>query len=855
MNKQSYRVIAILVVLILAISNLGFWKIVVKADTMPTFYVSAEHGDWNKTLGEISQNKQTVAMKLWAGYKEAESDGTVYVLIAVKSASSITSITFNGSTSQSDSIKRYDKSVKVIKIDNEEYKLSDEPEINGSNKDDHWTVAWFELPEAQTSDMTYLYSVYVGGEGHNISGKTIVISGSGEPVVKHTVTFVDHDDTVLDTQTVDHGSDAKAPADPTRTGYSFIGWDEVFTNVTEDLTVKAQYSTNQYTVTFVDHDETVLKTQPVAHGSSATAPADPTRTGYSFIGWDVDFTNVTSDLTVTAQYTNNPVTYTVTFKDHDGDVLKTEQVVHGSSATAPADPTREGYTFTSWDVGFTNVTSDLTVTAQYTNNPVTYTVTFVDHDETVLKTQPVAHGSSATAPADPTRTGYTFTGWDIGFTNVTSDLTVMAQYTTNQHTVTFKDHDGVVLKTEQIDHGGSATAPADPTRTGYTFTGWDVGFTNVTEDLTVTAQYEIITYMVTFKDHDGTELKVETVDHGSSATAPADPTREGHTFTGWDKGYTNVTEDLVVTAVYAINVYTVTFKDHDGAELKSEHVEHGSDATAPADPDNKEGYHFTNWDKAFDNVTEDLTVTAAYAINEYTVTYEIMGDYFADPEFEKVTFEYGAAVTAIDIPLRSGYSFHGWADVPETMPAKDVIATGYYTKNYVAPDPQPALTVTKVGEYVDVNENDYLNVGDRIDYTITVTNTGDVVLTDIKVVDPLIGLDLRIDQLGVEESWEHLGSYLITGADIDAEKVINTVTVTANELEDPVTAREETLLDGEVEEVVGGEEVEEEEDPKEPTDPEVPVTGEALAWQYPALGALLMALGAVVLVLRRKEHA
>lgn len=171
MNKQSYRVIAILVVLILAISNLGFWKIVVKADTMPTFYVSAEHGDWNKTLGEISQNKQTVAMKLWAGYKEAESDGTVYVLIAVKSASSITSITFNGSTSQSDSIKRYDKSVKVIKIDNEEYKLSDEPEINGSNKDDHWTVAWFELPEAQTSDMTYLYSVYVGGEGHNISGK------------------------------------------------------------------------------------------------------------------------------------------------------------------------------------------------------------------------------------------------------------------------------------------------------------------------------------------------------------------------------------------------------------------------------------------------------------------------------------------------------------------------------------------------------------------------------------------------------------------------------------------------------------------------------------------------------------
>ena len=243
-----------------------------------------------------------------------------------------------------------------------------------------------------------------------------------------------------------------------------------------------------------------------------------------------------------------------------------------------------------------------------------------------------------------------------------------------------------------------------------------------------------------------------------------------------------------------------------------------------------------------------------YNRNEYILTYSITGNYFANPELEKVTFEYGASVTAITIPLRSGYTFHGWTGVPETMPAEDVIATGYYTRNYVAPDPKPSLTVTKVGKYVDVNGNDYLNVGDRIDYTITVTNTGDVILTDIRVVDPLIGLDLKIDQLGVGESWEHLGSYDITGDDIDAEKVINTVTVTANELEDPVTTKEETLLDGEVEEVVAGEE-EEEEEPKEPTDPEVPVTGEALAWQYPALGALLMALGAVVLVLRRKEHA
>ena len=125
-----------------------------------------------------------------------------------------------------------------------------------------------------------------------------------------------------------------------------------------------------------------------------------------------------------------PTYYTVTFKDWDGAVLATQTVEEGTAAIAPADPTREGYTFTGWDVAFNNVTSDLVVTAQYTIN--TYTVTFKDWDGTVLSTQTVEHGSAATAPADPTREGYTFAGWDVAFNNVTSDLIVTATYTENQ---------------------------------------------------------------------------------------------------------------------------------------------------------------------------------------------------------------------------------------------------------------------------------------------------------------------------------------------------------------------------------------------------------------------------------------
>ena len=137
----------------------------------------------------------------------------------------------------------------------------------------------------------------------------------------------------------------------------------------------------------------------------------------------------------------------------------------------------------------------------------------------------------------------------MGATNMSVDVV----YSANTYTVTFKDWNGTVLKTQQVQYGGAATAPANPTRTGYTFTGWDKAFNNVTANLVVTAQYSINTYTVTFKDWNGTVLKTQQVQYGGAATAPANPTRAGYTFTGWDKAFTNVTANLVVTAQYVQN--------------------------------------------------------------------------------------------------------------------------------------------------------------------------------------------------------------------------------------------------------------------------------------------------------------
>ncbi|WP_430816916.1 InlB B-repeat-containing protein, partial [Carboxylicivirga sp. RSCT41] len=494
----------------------------------------------------------------------------------------------------------------------------------------------------------------------------------GDNVAIHTVTFVDYDDSLIESVKVEEGASAVAPEDPVRTNFAFIGWDTNYDEVVADMVVKAMYESG-YSVVFKDWDGIILKREGVAHGSSATAPTNPSRTGYDFTGWDVAFDNVTSALTVMAQYTIK--SYAVRFEDWDGGELKTETVNHGSSATAPANPSRTGYDFTGWDVAFDNVTSALTVMAQYTIK--SYAVRFEDWDGGELKTETVNHGSSATAPANPSRTGYDFTGWDVAFDNVTSALTVMAQYTIKSYAVRFEDWDGGELKTETVNHGSSATAPANPSRTGYDFTGWDVAFDNVTSALTVMAQYTIKSYAVRFEDWDGGELKAETVNHGSSATAPANPSRTGYDFTGWDVAFDNVTSALTVRAQYTIISYAVRFEDWDGGELKTETVNHGSSATAPANP-SRTGYDFTGWDVAFDNVTSALTVRAQYTIKSYAVRFED----WDGGELKAETVNHGSSATAPANPSRTGYDFTGWDVAFDNVTSALTVRAQYTIKSY-----------------------------------------------------------------------------------------------------------------------------------------------------------------------------
>ena len=227
---------------------------------------------------------------------------------------------------------------------------------------------------------------------------------------------------------------------------------------------------------------------------------------------------------------------------------------YGTPVTVPDDPTREGYTFIGWDIPFPDKmpAKIMTITAQWKINQ--YTITFDTAGGSKIAPITQDYGTSITAPANPTREGYTFIGWDkeIPATMPADNVTITAQWEINRYTITFDTNGGNEIDSITQDYDTPITAPADPTREGYTFIGWDreIPTTMPAENITVTAQWEINRYTITFDTAGGSEIDSITQDYSSIITAPADPTREGYTFIGWDKAIpaTMPAENITITA-------------------------------------------------------------------------------------------------------------------------------------------------------------------------------------------------------------------------------------------------------------------------------------------------------------------
>ena len=171
-----------------------------------------------------------------------------------------------------------------------------------------------------------------------------------------------------------------------------------------------------------------------------------------------------------------------------------------------------------------------------------YTVTFQSEGGSEVASQ-IRANTPAAQPDNPTKEGHTFIGWYNGeekwnFADaVTKALTLTAKWTANRYTITFKPENGGEDIIITQDYGTAITPPAAPTRTGYTFVGWDreSPTTMPAENITLTARWQVNQYTITLKPENGGQDIVIKQDYGTAITAPANPTKTGYTFAGWDK--------------------------------------------------------------------------------------------------------------------------------------------------------------------------------------------------------------------------------------------------------------------------------------------------------------------------------
>ena len=377
-------------------------------------------------------------------------------------------------------------------------------------------------------------------------------------------------------------------------------------------------------------------------------------------------------------------------------------VKNGSTFTAPASdgltrPDGNTDSYFMWLDGNGNsyepdgsVPADVTeLTVQWT--APTYAVTLNTNGGTIADGKDVTgytYGVGATLPTDVTRTGYTFKGWYDNENLTGSPVTAIggaetgnkeywAKWEINQYTITFDTNGGSEIAPITQDYGTEITVPADPTRKGYTFKGWDkeIPETMPAENITVKAQWGINQYTITFDTNGGSEIAPITQDYGTEITAPDNPTRKGYTFKGWDKEIpeTMPADNITVKAQWGINQYTITFDTNGGNEIAPITQDYGTKITAPDKPTRK-GYTFKGWDKEIPETmpAENITVKAQWEINQYTIAFDTNGG----SEIVPITRDYGTKITAPDNPTRKGYTFNGWdKEIPETMPAENITIT------------------------------------------------------------------------------------------------------------------------------------------------------------------------------------
>lgn len=363
----------------------------------------------------------------------------------------------------------------------------------------------------------------------------------------------------------------------------FVSWDQPLTNITSNRYIYPIFE-DRYTATF--YNENGSQTYQIQNGIAPNGHAtysetEPTKTGHVFIGWTYDggthiLTTAQLDTYAinadTAFYAQFKKLNTVNFYNGSETYSTVNNVQSGSTVNnpsgTPVDTERAG-TFLGWALGSINGTvytdvSEVTINADtnfYAKYSTAYIVYFYSDDTTLWDTvKGVAPGGSATtSKGNPSKEGYKFVNWDPIPENITNDLRTYANWE-KVHTVTFVDGSTVYQTNNNVDNNTYVSYTATtPTKTGYRFTGWDKdpATTPIMADTVFNAQWiqlHTVRFMV-----EGVANETKTIDHGGYATyTGATPTKDGFTFTGWDKDPANtpINADTDFVAQFSENTST-----------------------------------------------------------------------------------------------------------------------------------------------------------------------------------------------------------------------------------------------------------------------------------------------------------
>lgn len=429
---------------------------------------------------------------------------------------------------------------------------------------------------------------------------------------------------------------------PTREGHTFSGWyydnkrfDSGVCKISDNITLTAKWDIIDYKISYVLNGGDNASENPTWYNIITGAVIEnPTRVGYTFIGWTYDGQDepkkdlafdigTKGDITLVAHWSANQ--YTVTLLTDGGTVeSNTLFVVYDSSFSLP-NPAKSGYSFDGWYYGENRVmdgkwkiAKDVTLNARW--SIINYTISYSLDGGVNNTNNPASYNvANAVSIKNPTRTGYTFLGWTCeGVETPTTDLSISvgttgnkiltAHWSANEYTVTLDANGGECgVKNKNVTFDEVYNLPV-PTRDGYTFVGWYNGSTKYnggtwknTNNVSLVAEWKANTYKITYNANGGNVDDVyQDVTFGMDAVLLT-PTRVGYTFLGWYNGETkvengvwNYVDNLLLTAKWKANTYTVLYDANGGnASHTGDTATYDSDFTLATIK--RDGYTFLGW--------------------------------------------------------------------------------------------------------------------------------------------------------------------------------------------------------------------------------------------------------------------